>query len=435
MNPTWWQRIKASAFARHILTVFTGTAAAQAVNLLLLPILGRLYSVDDFGLYGVFIATISSLSLVVNGGYEAAIMLPTRPREVRSLMNLSILIGLIVSSVVGILLWAGGTYFWALWDASPLHSAQFFVWVCLLGAAIIQPVRIFLNRKKHYNIIAWARLGQVVVAGGTAVYYGYNSDEGFLGLILGYFVGQLVYTVILGVFFDVYYRNTSSDPQTYSFKKLMRLYRDFPTHGLGAGTLNALSRQLPAFLLPAAFGQDVAGWYDLARRGLMLPVSLVSRSVGEVFYQQAARAKEKSPLALQQLTRQTARYLALGAVLAIIVVWAFAPTVVAWVMEPVWRPAGVYAGWLIPWVALMFVTSPLSFLVDVQRKLDVQLRYNVALFVGRLAALLIGGWVLKDDILTLALYAGIGSLLVGWHLTFLLRIAYVPPFGRLPEES
>jgi len=85
-----------------------------------------------------------------------------------------------------------------------------------------------------------------------------------------------------------------------------------------------------------------------------------------------------------------------------------------------------------PWVYLMFISSPLSYLIDVQRRLDFLLWYNIALFLIRLAALLIGGYYLTDGG-TVLLYSVFGSCMVAFHIGFLLRIGHV--WGRYESEE
>ncbi len=150
-----------------------GTGSAQVLSLLLLPILGRLYTPGDFGLYGVFIATVGSLSLLINGGYEAAIMLPKELAEARGLLRLSILLAIGVSGIIGLFFWLGGKWFWAWWEAEALLPYQGLLILTVLLTGMAQPLRIILNRLKHYRLLAIARFGQAIVVGGVAVSWGY----------------------------------------------------------------------------------------------------------------------------------------------------------------------------------------------------------------------------------------------------------------------
>jgi O-antigen/teichoic acid export membrane protein len=61
---------------RNILALMTGTGLAQLIPIIVSPFLSRIYSPEQFGLFALFLATVSSLSVMATGRYELAIILP-----------------------------------------------------------------------------------------------------------------------------------------------------------------------------------------------------------------------------------------------------------------------------------------------------------------------------------------------------------------------
>ena len=51
-----------SEFSRNVLKVMTGTTFAQALPILVAPVLTRLYSPEEFGVFYLFAALVSILS-------------------------------------------------------------------------------------------------------------------------------------------------------------------------------------------------------------------------------------------------------------------------------------------------------------------------------------------------------------------------------------
>ena len=47
-----------SEFVRNVLTLITGTTIAQAIPIAIGPILTRIYTPEEFGLYGIFIVIV-----------------------------------------------------------------------------------------------------------------------------------------------------------------------------------------------------------------------------------------------------------------------------------------------------------------------------------------------------------------------------------------
>ncbi|MEO1587857.1 MAG: oligosaccharide flippase family protein, partial [Bacteroidota bacterium] len=211
-------------------------------------------------------------------------------------------------------------------------------------------------------------------------------------------------------------------------------YRDFPKNNILSGILNTLSAQLPIYFLPGLYGKEVAGYFHMAQRALMMPFAIVGKSVADVFYQQAARAYEEGTEKLSNMTRMTAQILGLGGLVPTILIMLLAPTLVDWIFGEKWLETGEMAVWLMPWVYITLLTVPLSFLIDIRRKLAFQLRYNVVLFTLRLAALVVGGEMLTY-IGTIQLYAAVctamGAILIG----YMLRFGYVWGKGKSLNKS
>ena len=79
------------AFARHVVTLASGTAMGQLLLVLALPVLTRLYSPADYGALAVYSATLTVLLVLVSLRFEVAIPLPEDDQVAGSLLALSLL--------------------------------------------------------------------------------------------------------------------------------------------------------------------------------------------------------------------------------------------------------------------------------------------------------------------------------------------------------
>ena len=86
-----------SDFVRHVVTLMTGTAVAQAIPIAMSPILTRIYTPEDFGLFALYMSTSALLAEVATGRYELAIMLPKKDEDARDIFVLSVMIATILS--------------------------------------------------------------------------------------------------------------------------------------------------------------------------------------------------------------------------------------------------------------------------------------------------------------------------------------------------
>ena len=68
-----YYKIKESTFAKSVILIAGGTAAAQGINVILTPIITRIYSPEEFGVLSLFVALMGILSTVASLRYEWAI--------------------------------------------------------------------------------------------------------------------------------------------------------------------------------------------------------------------------------------------------------------------------------------------------------------------------------------------------------------------------
>ena len=97
-----FKAVMASTFFKNILVVMTGSSIAQVISYLLSPVVSRLFSPTDFGLFGSFNAVYLVIGSLVTMDYSQAIMLPKEKRQAMNLFVLSCLCTLSVSFICAV---------------------------------------------------------------------------------------------------------------------------------------------------------------------------------------------------------------------------------------------------------------------------------------------------------------------------------------------
>jgi O-antigen/teichoic acid export membrane protein len=382
---------------------------------LILPILTDLYPSETFGVQAVFMAVVQTVAIGANGGYDQAIMLPQAEGDARALFRLSQWLNLGIVLMITLLLLGVGEWFWHQMEVNALGLWQWLLPLSLWLEGSMKPLRVMHNRRGAYHILTSSKLVQAIGSGGLMLLLGWQG-WGIAGLLLGWTIGMLLgWLVLMGTYWIAVVR--APEPQV-SLRLMALTYRDFPLKSMGSSWLNTFSRQLPFYLLPIFFGQMVNGYYFMAHRALMLPMSLVSGAIGEVFFRQAALRKQQGASAVIALARRTALQLAALGSIPLVVMMLAGPWIAAIALGPDWETAGSYARWLMPWVFMTFVASPMTCLTDIYRRLEAELGYNVLLLITRGGTLLLGGYVLTAQ-QTIIGYAIGGSLMMGGYLWFL----------------
>ena len=79
---------KNAEFYKIILLLGSSSFFAQLITFLGSMFLARIYSVNGFGLYALFVSIASILSVIVSGKYELAILLPKYDKDAQQIMFL-----------------------------------------------------------------------------------------------------------------------------------------------------------------------------------------------------------------------------------------------------------------------------------------------------------------------------------------------------------
>ena len=89
-----------SEYSKNVLTLLSGTVIAQALPILFAPVLTRIFSPEEFAVYGVYIAVVMFCTVLSSGRYELAIILPEDDEKAINLLSLSYRLLAVVSAAV-----------------------------------------------------------------------------------------------------------------------------------------------------------------------------------------------------------------------------------------------------------------------------------------------------------------------------------------------
>lgn len=347
-----------SEFVRNVLTLMTGTTIAQAIPIAISPILSRIYSPSDYGLFALFMSVASIISIVATGRYEMAVMLPEEDEDAVNIVGLSLIIAFFISLLTLIVVWLFNDLISALLANKEISEWLYFIPLTIFLTGAYQTFNYWSNRKKQYKRLAISRVFQAVATSGTNLGMGL-SGFGVSGLIGAGLIGQGVSTGVLG--WQVW-REDKEQIKHLSreqIKKNAVRYKDFPLVNSLQAFGDVVQSSGVIFVITAFFGSTVVGLYSFTMRVLTTPLGLISSSVGQVFYEKAS-ATAKYGGDLQGLVKRTMIKLGLIALPICLIFLLFGPALFSFVFSSKWREAGVYMRILAPWIFLRFMVAPLS---------------------------------------------------------------------------
>jgi len=416
--------IPGGPLGRAVALLAGGSALAQVISILAAPISTRLYSPEDYGTVAVFNALMGLIIIVASLRYELAIPLPGEDH--RALDVVALCFGILTSTVV---LTGAFVWFEADWLAGLMKNEALADWAWLLpigvfGAGTYQVLNYWTLRRRRYKELAQTKFSQSILATFTMLSVG-AIYGGPLGLILSAIVAQAAGILLLQRDARAVARTRQSPVTSAAVFSAAREYRQFPLYASGAALLNSLGGALPPLLLSSFYGEEVTGWFSLAYKVMLLPLSLVGIAVGQVFLGEAAEVVRDRPGELPGLfTRVTGRLMLLG--LLIVAGGAVSPFAFPIIFGARWGPAGVYAACLSVFCAAQLVVSPISTVVIVRKRMGVQLTFDALRAVLVALALWLPAQLQLPGVVAVAAYSLAMLLTYGLYYVVYRKIALAP---------
>ncbi|MCJ7443899.1 MAG: oligosaccharide flippase family protein [Methanotrichaceae archaeon] len=411
------------SFAADVLTLASGTVIAQAIAIIALPILTRLYTPDTFGLLALFLSITSIISVVACLRYELSIMLPVKDEDATSLLVLSLLLAALTSLTIAVLIWlSGGALLQAL-NAPALEPYMWLVPIAVFLSGCYLAFNYWSSRSKRFRRISTALMANSISQTGIQLAAGLVGYATTGSLIIAVIFGSAFSTSILGGQVlrndrKIIRENVTLNGMERGFKK----YKKFPMMDMWSALLNTASWQLPSFLLTAFFSTTIVGFYALCMRVLYFPMNLIGSSIAQVFFQRASEAKHEG--SLDHLFENVLSTLVGFSLFPMLMLALVGEQLFGIVFGATWSEAGVYAQILALWAFVWFISSPLSTVYIVLERQEIGLRVSIANFVTRFIALLVGG-LMGDPLVAITLFAIAGLSVYSYMLLILTHHAGV----------
>ena len=368
-----------SEFSRNVLTLMTGTTIAQAIPIAISPILTRLYTPEDFGVFALFLAITSIFGSIANGRYELAIMLPKKNEDAINIFALGFIITSALSLFLLIIVVIFHDYFVSALNNEDIEMWLYFAPITVFFMGIFNILNYFNNRKKQYKDLAKANIIKSIVLAVVQLSVGFLK-QGASGLISGQIISQFFANtkLLLNITKDKVLLASISKVKIIA---LAKRYKDFPKFSMWAILANTLSTHLTNILISTLFDVKTLGFYSLTQKLLGMPSSLIGSSIGQVFFQEASKEKNRTNKTIHSFN-STLRKLFVTSLPIFIMLFLVVEDLFAFVFGEEWRIAGRYAQIVIPFFFIRFISSSLSVILTIFEKQRSELVINILLIIG-----------------------------------------------------
>ena len=361
--------------------MLTSISIAQFIPIIITPLLTQYFTPQDFGIYGLYISICSIFGVVAGGKYDVAIMLPKRKIDALNIFTISILIAFLFSIFSFSILNIFNETLFRITDSDLLKKYYFIIPFSIFLISINQSIVVWFNRKKNYNLIANQNVLKSGSNSGSSLILGIKSVN--FGLIIGNVISLIIISC-----FNIYNFLKDVDFSLIRIKvmrKNFEKYIDFLKFSSISNLFNSFSNIGMTTLIIIFFGPKIAGLYFLAEKLIAIPISFITSSVSQVYFQEASKLFHANKLELLQLTNKIQKNI-FFILFPFLMICTFFGEEVFSILGKEWGEAGTILRYFTVFILLKNIYSPISHIGDILNKQKVLLIFNISLFMFQLAS-------------------------------------------------
>ena len=381
------KEILSSRLLRDSGKLLSANVVAQAVGLIIYPVLTRLYSQADFGLLSLFVSISNVLVLISTLEYQYAIVITNSKQKSRAAVHLSLFLLTIFSLLLVFLLPL--RHIIARWfNADGLAECMWLLPIFVLFGGIWNILNLYLTRKKRFGVISHYKVSSSLWSAGCKLGFGYAGIWG-LGLVYSTVIAPVI--SLLSVV-TIYLRKQVGNIFKIDYGEVISVakeYKRLPMFSLPRALVNCLGGSLPALILASAFSLEELGFFSMALMLAFMPVSTVIGSVQQVLFQQTADAVNNHRSIkhrLYGLIRNT--------LFVVVPFFAILYFILPWLTELLlgagWAQSGIYIRYMLPWLVFVCLNGLVCFVADVFMQQKIGFVFECVILIARVIGMVVG---------------------------------------------
>ncbi|OQX72140.1 MAG: hypothetical protein B6D61_14980, partial [Bacteroidetes bacterium 4484_249] len=369
-------KLKSNIFLKNVLIIATGTAAGQAISILAAPVITRIYTPEDYGIFTTFMAIIGVTGSFSTLRYAVAIPVAENDKLADNALRLSFFVTFSLTLLITFIIFTSGHFLLNLFSATRLSSFLWIIPIAFLGTGTYSALNFWALRKKNFKTITKAKIYQGAFGAGFKIGLGWIGLRP-VGLLIGILAQQLagIGSLMLKLIKEEpgFFNHFQKDEILYAAKR----FKDFPLYQTWSQILLSLGPQLPVFFIAAYFGSETVGLYGLAFSMVSIPLNLLGTSVSQVYFAEIAQYGKNRPDKIFQLSKSIIKKMSLVGIFPLAIIMVFGPYIFSLVFGPEWSDAGIYARLLSLMILLRFISSPIMNCLNVLELQWIQLLLNI----------------------------------------------------------
>lgn len=356
-----------NVYYRGIYRVLISSISNQAINLLLLPVLSRFYSPEEFGVLGVITSASAIIVALCGLKYEQGILVSNTVNQAFNLLLISNFLNLIVNLIVLLII------------LNCIDNDGIYIYIPAISffSFLSESLYLFFSRIKKFQVLANGKLVGTIHSNALKLALGFYHITG--GLIIGQLIGVITPVIYI---FSLQIRTLAAvfNKCIISIKKTAVRKICFPMYYLPQGILNVVSQNIPPVILAFYFSNHSIGLYWFCVRILQLPISVISDSIRQIITVKLASLRNRNDKFSKEWLVWTVLLIAIS-LIAVLFIQFFSGFLIPFIFGAQWSDAVYYTQWLVFYAISGLIMLPTVSALVVYKRLNVQLYFEVIQFI------------------------------------------------------
>ncbi|WP_275068165.1 lipopolysaccharide biosynthesis protein [Mammaliicoccus sciuri] len=257
------------------LIMILSSGIAQIILIATVPIISRLYSPNEFGVFTVFSNIVTVLIPIINARYDLLIITAKSNKRANILSTISFFVSLII-----ILIMLPICIMYIYYNPIYIIETSLVILILLL-VSLTNIFTSYLNREKNYRMLGLINISRAFFMSVIQIILGFLSF-GSIGLIIGFAFSYIAGVTIGYKSFKTYFTIVKNKNQIINQFIVNKNQLIFSTPSI---LLNSLSFSIVIFFISILYTSEDVGVYGMVTRILGVPITIISLVLSKIFMQ------------------------------------------------------------------------------------------------------------------------------------------------------
>jgi len=361
-------------FLKNTIKIMSSSSLAQLTVICITPLLTQFFSPEEFGIYAFYISVCTIFGSIANGKFDIAIMLPKKNIDSVNIFILSILISFTFSVLILIVLYLFKNLIFR--NEYVVFVKLYYVFpITIFFIGLNSSILSFFNRQTAYNEIAKNNVIKSTTNSFSSLFLGIKKIA--TGMIIGNLI-SLTVTLLVNFSYIKNKINKRDIKRTLIISNFIK-YIDFIRFSTISNFFNSVSSFGITTIIILFFGPKVAGLYFLAEKIFAVPISILTSSISQVYFEKASRLFYTDKFELLQLTLKIQKNI-FKILFPSLLFLCLLGEILLNILGEEWSKAGAILKFISVYILFKNIYSPISHIGDILNKQKQLLLFNFSIF-------------------------------------------------------